>query len=61
MGGQFDYWGLWIDSHFGDGQCSESCSTYKNYNMIAKKKKFKIRILEVWSVGDPPPSAEEKV
>lgn len=31
MGGQFDFWGLWIDCSFGDGQSVESCTTYRDY------------------------------
>jgi len=60
MGGQYNYWGLWIDSHFGVGECSESCTTFKNYKMLASKKKFRIYKLEVWGVGERPLTAAEK-
>ncbi|XP_054274954.1 MTOR-associated protein MEAK7-like [Macrosteles quadrilineatus] len=59
MGGQYGYWGLWIDSQFGVGECSETCTTYKNYKMLDSGKKFHIKNLEVWAVGEPPPTEEE--
>jgi len=59
MGGQYGYWGLWIDSQFGSGECSESCTTYKNYRMLDPKKRFHIKSMEVWGVGEPPPTEEE--
>lgn len=54
MGGQHEYWGLWLDSNYGQGQCSESCTTYRNYAQLSAKKTFTIRNLEVWGVGDRP-------
>jgi hypothetical protein len=54
MGGQHEYWGLWLDSEYGIGECSESCTTFKNYIQLAATKNFKIRNLEVWAVGDKP-------
>lgn len=60
MGGQFGYWGLYVDSKFGEGECSESCTTFRNYKMLAAKSRFHIRHLEVWSVGNPPPTDAEK-
>uniref|UniRef100_A0A1B6KDM1 MTOR-associated protein MEAK7 n=1 Tax=Graphocephala atropunctata TaxID=36148 RepID=A0A1B6KDM1_9HEMI len=60
MGGQYSYWGLWLDSQFGVGECSESCTTYKDYKMMTKKKKFRIVKLEAWGVGDPPLTAHER-
>lgn len=59
MGGQFEYWGLWIDSEYGNGQCSESCTTYKNYIQLASAKNFKIKNIEVWGVGDIPVRDED--
>lgn len=61
MGGQFNYWGLWIDSAFGNGECSESCTTYKNYKTLCPKKKFHINKLEAWGVGEPSLTPEELV
>lgn len=54
MGGQHNYWGLWLDSDYGNGECSESCTTFRNYAQLSGKKKFTIRNLEVWGVGDKP-------
>lgn len=59
MGGQFNYWGLWLDSEYGKGECSESCTTFKNYIQLSATKQFKIRNLEVWGVGDKPQTEDE--
>lgn len=59
IGGQFDYWGLWLDSEYGIGECSESCSSYKNYVQLSATKNFKIRNVEVWGVGDKPVKEDE--
>lgn len=61
MGGQHNFWGLFISSSFGEGECSESCTTYKNYKQLCNTKKFKIVKLEAWAVGEQPLSAEEMV
>lgn len=58
MGGQFDYWGLWIDSDYGVGMSSESCTTYRNYIQLSSGKEFKIKNLEVWGVGEIPEREE---
>ncbi|XP_020806444.1 TLD domain-containing protein 1 [Drosophila serrata] len=60
MGGQFDFWGLWIDCMFGDGQSVESCTTFKDYVQLSKRKQFKIRNMEVWAVGDLPVKDEDE-
>lgn len=54
MGGQFNFWGLWLDSEYGNGQSSESCTTYRDYVQLSKRKDFRIKTLEVWGVGDEP-------
>lgn len=54
MGGQFNYWGLWLDSDYGKGQCSESCTTFRNYIQLGVNKNFVIRNIEVWAVGEKP-------
>ncbi|XP_055372161.1 MTOR-associated protein MEAK7 [Condylostylus longicornis] len=61
MGGQFNYWGLWLDSEYGQGECSESCTTYKNYLQLSISKQFKIRNIEVWAVGEKPTNEDEEV
>lgn len=60
MGGQMSYWGLWIDSEYGIGQCSISCSTYSNYSMLSANKDFKIDSLEVWCVKEKPLKDDEE-
>lgn len=60
FGGQFLYWGLWIDSEYGLGECSKTCSTFTNYQMLSHDKQFKIMHIEIWGVGIAPPTAEEK-
>ena len=50
MGGQFEYFGFWLDADFGKGHSSESCTTYKNYKMLSSRKDFDIDHVEVWSV-----------
>ncbi|XP_017302330.2 TLD domain-containing protein 1-like isoform X2 [Diaphorina citri] len=60
FGGQFEYWGLWIDSEYGQGECNKTCSTFKDYQMLSHDKHFKIMHIELWGVGIPPPTAEEK-
>lgn len=59
IGGQFEYWGLWLDSEYGIGECSETCTTYKNYVQLSATKQFKIRNVEVWGVGDKPVKEDE--
>uniref|UniRef100_A0A1A9WUD7 MTOR-associated protein MEAK7 n=1 Tax=Glossina brevipalpis TaxID=37001 RepID=A0A1A9WUD7_9MUSC len=59
MGGQFDYWGLWLDSEYGKGQSSETCTTFKNYVQLSKQKQFCIKNLEIWGVGDEPKLSED--
>lgn len=54
MGGQFNYWGFWLDCEYGIGQSSETCTTFKDYNQLSKRKDFRIRNLEVWGIGDEP-------
>lgn len=54
MGGQFNFWGLWLDSEYGLGESSESCTTYRGYIQLSATKQFKIRNIEVWGVGSKP-------
>ncbi|EDV99216.1 MTOR-associated protein MEAK7 [Drosophila grimshawi] len=60
MGGQFEFWGLWLDCMFGEGQSVESCTTYGDYVQLSKRKQFKIRNMEVWAVGDLPVKDDEE-
>ncbi|XP_058819255.1 MTOR-associated protein MEAK7 [Topomyia yanbarensis] len=54
MGGQHNYWGMWLDSEYGVGESSETCTTYKGYFQLSATNKFTVRNVEVWGVGDKP-------
>ncbi|KAI4466664.1 nucleolar protein 7/estrogen receptor coactivator-related [Holotrichia oblita] len=60
MGGQHGYCGLWLDQEYGIGHTSESCTTYSNYSQMSHTKNFQYRHLEVWGLGQPPPTAQER-
>ncbi|XP_036606615.1 MTOR-associated protein MEAK7 [Trichosurus vulpecula] len=53
MGGQFDYFGLWIDYDFGKGhsRANPRCTTY-NSPQLSARENFELDTLEVWAVGD---------
>ena len=56
MGGQLNYFGLWLDENFGEGHCKgEPCSTYGN-QQLSSSENFHIDELEVWGLGVPPES-----
>ncbi|XP_038068610.1 MTOR-associated protein MEAK7-like [Patiria miniata] len=61
MGGQFDYFGLWIDQEFGQGhsRARPKCLTYDSPQLSAKED-FTIDLVEVWAVGAPPKKTEEE-
>ncbi|EDV25495.1 uncharacterized protein TRIADDRAFT_24535 [Trichoplax adhaerens] len=52
MGGQFDYFGLWIDAEYGKGHsmAGPKCTTYGS-PQLSGNKTFEIDCLEVWSIG----------
>ncbi|XP_017767833.1 PREDICTED: TLD domain-containing protein 1 [Nicrophorus vespilloides] len=60
MGGQHGYCGLWLDSEYGSGHTSESCTTYKAYTQLSHVKEFSYRHLEVWGLGQPPPPPADR-
>lgn len=60
MGGQHGYCGLWLDSVYGAGHTSESCTTYSGYVQMSHAKNFQYRHLEVWGLGQPPPTPQER-
>ncbi|KAJ8925661.1 hypothetical protein NQ315_009506 [Exocentrus adspersus] len=60
MGGQHGYCGLWLESEYGKGHSSESCTTYTGYQQLSHSKEFAFRHLEVWGLGSPPPTPQEK-
>ncbi|XP_018418384.1 PREDICTED: TLD domain-containing protein 1 [Nanorana parkeri] len=55
MGGQHEYFGLWIDSNFGKGhsKAKPSCTTYHSPQLSAKED-FTIDAMEVWALGQLP-------
>ncbi|XP_010217555.1 PREDICTED: TLD domain-containing protein 1 [Tinamus guttatus] len=61
MGGQHDYFGLWIDSDYGKGhsKAKPRCTTY-NSPQLSAKEHFTLDAMEVWAVGDIPESAVVK-
>lgn len=58
MGGQHDYFGLWIDSNYGKGhsRAKPRCTTY-NSPQLSANENFTLDAMEVWGVGDIPESA----
>lgn len=60
MGGQFDFFGLWIDQEFGIGHSKAKplCTTYKS-PQLSKSENFKIEALNVWGVGEKPKKLNE--
>nr|CAI5860403.1 unnamed protein product [Callosobruchus analis] len=60
MGGQHGYWGLWLDSEYGKGMASPTCTTFSGYCQMSHSKEFTFRHLEVWGLGQPPPTPQEK-
>uniref|UniRef100_A0A3P9MUY1 MTOR-associated protein MEAK7 n=1 Tax=Poecilia reticulata TaxID=8081 RepID=A0A3P9MUY1_POERE len=61
MGGQHDYFGLWLDSDFGRGhsRARPKCTTYGNPQLSADED-FVLDAVEVWAVGKPPGEEEEE-
>ncbi|XP_071957480.1 MTOR-associated protein MEAK7-like [Antedon mediterranea] len=55
MGGQFSYFGLWLDQDFGIGhsKAQPRCTTY-NSTQLSASEQYNVDMLEVWAVGDIP-------
>ncbi|XP_034493690.1 MTOR-associated protein MEAK7 isoform X3 [Ailuropoda melanoleuca] len=53
MGGQHNYFGLWIDVDFGKGhsKAQPKCTTY-NSPQLSAQEDFGFEKMEVWAVGD---------
>ncbi|XP_041852359.1 MTOR-associated protein MEAK7 isoform X2 [Melanotaenia boesemani] len=63
MGGQHDYFGLWLDCDFGRGhsRARPKCTTYGS-PQLSGDEDFTLDSLEVWAVGKPPePEEDEEV
>ena len=54
MGGQLEYFGLWLSADFGIGhsKAKPKCSTYGS-PMLSSSEEFEIDTLELWGVGSP--------
>ena len=52
MGGQMDYFGLWIDSNFNHGhsKAKPKCTTYGSPQLSAEPE-FEVDVIEVWALG----------
>lgn len=61
MGGQLDYFGLWLSADYGKGhsRAKPKCTTYGS-PMLSATEEFEVDMLELWGVGDPV-LPEEKV
>ncbi|XP_029951949.1 MTOR-associated protein MEAK7 [Salarias fasciatus] len=59
MGGQHDYFGLWLDCDFGRGhsRARPRCTTYGSPQLSADED-FGLDRVEVWAVGKPPEPEE---
>ncbi|XP_011668260.1 MTOR-associated protein MEAK7 [Strongylocentrotus purpuratus] len=55
MGGQFDYFGLWLDQDYGKGhsRAKPKCTTYDS-PQLSGSENFVIDCVEVWAVGPLP-------
>lgn len=62
MGGQLDYFGLWLSADYGKGhsKARPKCSTYGS-PMLSSTEEFEIDVLEAWGVGKPELEEEEVV
>ena len=54
MGGQLDYFGLWLSGDYGRGhsKASPRCSTYGS-PVLSSAEEFEVQLLELWGVGEP--------
>jgi len=59
MGGQIDFFGLWLDSEYGKGKCAPSCSSYAS-PQLSKEESFTFDHVEVWGIGDEPVEDEDE-
>ena len=61
MGGQLEYFGLWLSADYGRGhsRAKPKCTTYGS-PMLSATEEFEVDMLELWGVGDPV-LPEEKV
>lgn len=61
MGGQFEYFGMWLDSDFGPGHSkARPKSTTYGSPQLSGSEKFQVEDIEVWGVGAPPEQEEKQ-
>nr|CAB3263051.1 uncharacterized protein LOC100187118 [Phallusia mammillata] len=55
MGGQHEYFGLWLSSEFGKGhsKAKPTCTTYKS-PQLSSSEEFLIDTVEAWGLGEEP-------
>lgn len=55
MGGQFDFFGLWLDQSFSQGhsKAQPKCTTF-NSPQLSADPHFTVHSIEVWRVGPDP-------
>ena len=53
MGGQHEYFGLWLSAEFGKGhsKAKPTCTTYKSPQLSCTEE-FNVDAVEVWGLGD---------
>ena len=62
FGGQFNYFGLWIDAEFGSGHSrAQPKNTTFNSPQLSAKENFEIDYMEVWGIGEEKkPTSEDE-
>ena len=59
MGGQFEYFGLYLDTDYGNGRSGADCTTF-NSPQLSGKPSFSFTEIEIWGIGpDPKVKAKE--
>ena len=54
MGGQLNYFGLWLSAEYGRGhsRARPKCSTFGS-PCLSSTEEFEIDVLEAWGIGRP--------
>lgn len=60
IAGQGDIWPLLIREEFGSGICQKNSSLFEEC-FVAEEEEFKLKMLEVWRVGDKPQKTFEEL
>ena len=59
MGGQLEFFGLWLDAEYGKGKCAPSCSSFAS-PQLSRNEDFTYHHVEVWGVGEEPEEDEDE-